>query len=117
MYVKLYHYGLNNAGILYMYTAVHVQCTCMNKMFWLGGWHCVFQGCDSQARAHITSLEEENAHLQASIERMGSLIAILERDKEELANEVVITKATVSVLHVLYVQCTDVHVQTVYVVG
>ena len=47
---------------------------------------------------------------------MGSQIAILQKDKEELANEVVITKATVSVLRVLYmyIQCTDVHIVHVH---
>ena len=71
----------------------------MNKKF---DFMVVFQGHDSQARSYTSSLEEENAHLQASIERLGTQIATLERDKEELTSEVAIAKATVSVLHVLY---------------
>ena len=57
----------------------------------------VLQGSGSQSHGYTSSLEEENEHLQASIERLGNQITILEKEKEELANDAAIAKATVSV--------------------
>lgn len=61
-----------------------------------------------------SALEDENLRLQKSIERLGNQLSILEREKEELASDVVLAKATVSITLVptkctcasIFVRCT-----------